>query len=389
MARRASGALLLIAFLLVPGCGLFLRVAPRSTEMPPGGAVLPTRQCGNAFLVEATINGRGPYVLLIDTGAGLTAVTPEVAAALESARGRTLARVIGATGKTATVHGKLRIDVLEAGGLRLRSFDALVMHMDGFEVIMGGRLDGVLGYPAFRDTTLVMDYPRSEVRVSRETGEPAGRSIRHSVAITGRDVPVVTFTLGDRVIEAIIDSGSGGEIALGPHSADVTFATRPVPAGSTLALGGSQVRLLGRAAEDARLANVVLRRPLIETDAALNLIGTEVLKHFVVTLDPRAQMAEFRPVSDGPIEFEPLYGIGIGAAPQEGAIRVAQVFPGSAAERCGVRAGDELRALDGRPVAELICERARLFPRPGPVRLTVQREGKTLELMCQAELMVP
>jgi len=385
MLRRTIPGVLILAALLIPGCGLFLRVAPRTAELPPNGAVLPTRQCANAFLVEVTINGRGPFTLLLDTGAGLTAVSPAVAAQLEADRGRTFARVIGATGKTANVRGKLHIDTLQAGELRLRDFEALVMETDGFEVIMGGRFDGVLGYPSFRDLALTLDYPRGEARVS-----PAPLEAREGdLPITGNDVPRVAFRLGGRYIGAIIDSGSGGEIALGPRSAGVAFQTKPVPAGSTLALGGTQVRLLGRAADDATLAGVTLRRPLIETDAALNLIGTEVLKHFTVTLDARAGVARFEPERPGPLEFEPLLGIGIGAAPREGMIRIVDVFAGSPAERAGLRVGDELIAFDGRPIAELVCDRTRLFSRTGPAVLIVRREGVEVPVPVEVEVMVP
>jgi hypothetical protein len=384
-ARRSAAVLFVVALLLAPGCGLFLRVAPRISEVPPAGAVLPAHRCSNAFLVEVTINGRGPFTLLLDTGAGLTAVSPAVAAQLESDRGRTFTQVIGATGKTANVSGKLHIDTLRAGDLVLRDFEALVMETDGFEVIMGGRFDGVLGYPSFRDLTLTLDYPGGQARVSSAPLEARDGDL----PISGKDVPRVGFKLGDRYIGAIIDSGSGGEIALGPRSADIAFATKPVPAGSTLALGGTQIRLLGRAAEDATLAGVTLRRPLIETDAALNLIGTEVLKHFTLTLDARSGLARFEPQSPGPVEFEPLLGIGIGAAPREGAIRITDVFKGSPAELAGLRVGDEVVALEGRPIAELICERARLFARTGPAVLTVRRDGAEIQAPVDVEVMVP
>jgi predicted aspartyl protease len=359
------------------------------TEIPAEGATLPTHRCSNAFLVEATINGRGPYTLLIDTGAGVTALSPAVAEQLSEGKGWTFARVTGATGKTVSVSSRIHIDTLEAGGMRLGDFDALVMDTDGFEVIMGGKFDGILGYPSFRNATLILDYPHQEVRVSSRpfvAEAAAGASV---LPITGRDVPRIGFKLGERYVGAILDSGSGGELALAPGSADIVFETKPVPAGSTLALGGHQVRMLGRAAADIEFAGVTLRRPLIETDAALNLLGAEVMRNFRVTIDAREGVVEFFRESREPIEFPPLYGVGLGAAPIEGKLVITDVFAGSAAERAGILVGDELLEADGRSITSIICERSRLFEHTGPAVLTVRRNGAEMRVTVDVGVMVP
>jgi hypothetical protein len=40
--------------------------------------VLPSEMCGDYFLVDAHINGKGPYPLLMDSGAGITLLDPKV-----------------------------------------------------------------------------------------------------------------------------------------------------------------------------------------------------------------------------------------------------------------------------------------------------------------------
>jgi S1-C subfamily serine protease len=59
-------------------------------------------------------------------------------------------------------------------------------------------------------------------------------------------------------------------------------------------------------------------------------------------------------------------------------VRVAEVVPGSPAEAAGVRAGDVLVALDGKPIADLRGYSAALKARqPGDtVELTVRRDGE-------------
>ncbi|MCG6963618.1 MAG: M20/M25/M40 family metallo-hydrolase [Acidobacteria bacterium] len=63
-------------------------------------------------------------------------------------------------------------------------------------------------------------------------------------------------------------------------------------------------------------------------------------------------------------------------------VRVAQVLPGSAAERAGIRAGDVVTAFDGAPVADLRAYSSALKAhQPGDeVEITVQRDGKQVKL---------
>jgi hypothetical protein len=387
--RRAIAPFVLVALLLLPGCGLFLRVSPRETELPPSGVTLPAHRCANAFLVEATINGKGPFTLLIDTGAGITCVSPAVADQLASDKGHTFTHVVGATGKSTNVTSRLRIETLDVGAMRLREFDALIMDTEGFEVVMGGKLDGILGYPAFRDASLTLDYPRGEVRVSPAQLAVSNPRQMSDLRIRGSDVPQIDMRIGDRDLRVIIDSGSGGELALSPGSADLVYETKPVPAGSTLALGGRQVRLLGRAGVDAEVAGVTLQRPLIETDAAMNLLGVEVLKHFTLTIDSRSGVARFEAAEAGPIQFKPLVGVGMGTAPIDGVLRVVEVFEGSSAERAGLRVGDDLVAIDGQAVGDILCERSRMFEHAGTAMLTIRRDGEQMVVPVEAVVMVP
>jgi C-terminal processing protease CtpA/Prc len=62
-------------------------------------------------------------------------------------------------------------------------------------------------------------------------------------------------------------------------------------------------------------------------------------------------------------------------------VRVARVLPGSPAEGLGIRPGDVLEAVDGRPVASIgLSEVRRWFRQEGrTLRLTLQRDGERLQ----------
>jgi hypothetical protein len=77
-------------------------------------------------------------------------------------------------------------------------------------------------------------------------------------------------------------------------------------------------------------------------------------------------------------ELDPDLAEYLGAARVRGVL-VASVAAGGPAERAGVRRGDILSAIDGRPVPDLAAWRGSLEAPPA-ARFTVWREGRTLTL---------
>ena len=81
--RSCRDILCLLALLvLLPGCVSTRYRAPAELELPPGGADLGVELCNGVLWVDVTIDGRGPYAFLIDTGAEMTVI--DTAASLES-----------------------------------------------------------------------------------------------------------------------------------------------------------------------------------------------------------------------------------------------------------------------------------------------------------------
>lgn len=56
-------------FSILPGCSHWIRdYIPEQTPHLSEEIVLPTRDCGDFFIVDAMIDGQGPYALIVDTG---------------------------------------------------------------------------------------------------------------------------------------------------------------------------------------------------------------------------------------------------------------------------------------------------------------------------------
>ncbi len=123
--------------------------------------VTPTRPL---TLVDVTINGKGPFRMAVDTGAGATLLSPAAAAKAGVVTGGAAIRMGGAGGMGAEAKaGKADLTL----GATVWS-GATVLVGDVLSPVSkeaGAEIDGVLGAPLFARKRLVLDYPRRRVWV--------------------------------------------------------------------------------------------------------------------------------------------------------------------------------------------------------------------------------
>ena len=376
-------ALVAIGLVSAGGCAVVRRV-PRETIAPEHEVVLPTFRCADTYLVRAEINGKGPFLLMVDTGAAGTLLTPGAAAQLEDAIQPTIFPMVGATGKWVTAKRCVRIDSLKAGALELRGFDAVVVELTGFAHAMGGTLDGIIGYPAFRDTVLTLDYPRGEVRVGGEGVKdgPAAEKLHDRFA------PSIKMDLQGTRRTVVLDTGSSGSLSL-PRSDGLKYVQRPRVVGTVLALGGIDLRWEGRLAGELELGGHALREPIVDSSKSLPLLGSDIMRFFVVRFDQKARLAEFVREDSEPVVFPSTFGIGVGGMPEPGGYRVLHVLEGLPAEAAGLKVGDLIETIDGRKVMDLFCDEHAMYTEPGRAALVVLRNGERMELAVDVVALVP
>lgn len=121
------------------------------------------------------INGKGPYRLVLDTGANRTAVIPALANRLGIPPGSQTVKVLGATG-TAIVPF-IKVDSIEVGDLWLGDRNVAIV-----PDVFGGA-EGVLGADGLGDKRVHIDFKNDRISILRSTGP-----VRTSIGFT--KVPV-------------------------------------------------------------------------------------------------------------------------------------------------------------------------------------------------------
>jgi len=175
--RRCAQALLLLGFAGVANAATgeerpaAAQPAPALVEevvvsAPEPRYVAPTtRDRIGRIWAPVLINGKGPYRLVLDTGASRSAVTRAVADELGLPIRRNAVKLRGATG-SATVDA-VRVDTLEVGDLLIDG-TTLPIVADAF-----GGAQGVLGGEGLGDKRIVIEFRKDRISVRRSHREPA------------------------------------------------------------------------------------------------------------------------------------------------------------------------------------------------------------------------
>jgi predicted aspartyl protease len=165
-----------------------------------------TRDKIGRIWAPAYINGRGPFRLVLDTGASQSTVTAQLATYLGyKLEGSPQMLMHGVTGSARVP--TIRVDTLTVGDLTL---DGPVLPI--VPDAMGGA-EGILGTAGLLDKRILIDFRHDKITITFSRGERAGpafttipfRSLRGKLI-------VIDVTVGDIRAKAIIDTG--GEVTL-------------------------------------------------------------------------------------------------------------------------------------------------------------------------------
>lgn len=348
-------ALFTLLALALPACATEGRKRLPSRVRVPGGAlVLPTERCGDWFLVDATIDGEGPFRLMIDSGAEFCVLHREVAGALEGRYLERFATARGSGGGSTPIERWVRVERLQVGEFEAGGLDLAVMDLHALTRTLGTRLDGILGYSTFAGVLLTIDYGASEVRVeASELPPPDGDTI---FGVRSETRPVLPLELSGRVLPVLLDTGQRGAFAVDLFD-ELPFVQAPVRTGFSLGTDGRTATRAGRLDGDVRLGRHVIERPILDSSERGNRVGAALLRQFVVTFDPLRRRVRLVRDGDDAIAAPPKRGFACGFAPHQEGWEIVELYEGSPLVAADVRPGDVLVGLDGVALDALGCDR--------------------------------
>ncbi len=367
--------------------------APPTGASIEGGAssvTLPFRLLNNHIYITATVNGKGPYTFIVDTG-GHTLIAPHLVTEVGLKTVGVMA--MSGSGEKTAASGFTHVDEIALGAVRMRNQLGFAANI--YEpAIEGIQVDGMVGFELFRRFAIEINYGQQRLTITdprRFQPTHAGTAIPF---VFYDHLPMVTGQIADFPARFDIDTGSRSEIDITGPSVSAHRLLERFPNGATAVtgwgVGGPSHSYVVRL-PSLSLGEVAVEKPVVglsrDKGGALSdpnydgNIGSGLLKRFVVTFDYAHQTMYLKPATPAAPDIGQFdrSGMWINASPR--GYTVADVTAGGPADRAGIRVGDTITAVNGSGVRfdGLSDTRRLLRSRPAgtKVELELSRDGVT------------
>ncbi|HEX8772333.1 MAG TPA: retroviral-like aspartic protease family protein [Pyrinomonadaceae bacterium] len=256
------------------------------------------------ILVPVQVNDEGPYDFILDTGAGTSLLSAELARRLgieatETKEGRV------AGGALTLPVGKVRS--LAVGAARVDDVQVAIMDLADVGRAVGAKIDGDVGYNFLKDFRVTINYGQKTLRLRQGLYETVGAAALDEVSfkLASPSKPLVLVQViinGGELYEFALDTGCSTTMISPTLAESLKLESVPIPPMTTG--GGHQVEasvgnLISLAVGKAEIRNlqVVIADSFTMLNEAtgasfVGIIGYNFLKEFAVTIDyPNARLS--------------------------------------------------------------------------------------------------
>jgi hypothetical protein len=249
----------------------------------------------NRMLIQASIDGKGPFTMIVDTGSTSVVVTPDVAKRLEL-QARAAGSATGA-GSGSTSLAVTRLTSLAIGALQFDNLPAEVLDLSAIRRAIGfPRLDGIVGYDILSRLRVGVDMDAERLTLSYvRLPVPKGAALV-GFSVDPNGIPQVTGAVDGAHGTFVVDTGDRSSLTLFRHFAEANNFYRDAPVRNAITgigVGGpvySDVLRTTVSVFGSTISGVVTRVPR-DRGGAFALgpqaasLGTGLLKRFNIIYD--------------------------------------------------------------------------------------------------------
>jgi predicted aspartyl protease len=256
---------------------------------------LPMASRGGRPVVEARVNGKGPYRFYFDTGASGPVVSQGLAQELKlDVIGELGVKSGGDAADEKPIPARLvHIDRLDLGAAKLSAVSIAAMdraRLGGAEAPVG-----VLSPAMFLGYLVSLDYPKKELRIrAGQLGPPDDRTL--FAYLEGRMIPSLMVTIAGQTMEAHLDSGAAAGLSLPTRLAErLPLDGKPADSGKKArSIRGDFPVFEGKLKGRLSFGQYAVVDPTLEfSDVVQHAnLGARLLERFVLTLDVKNRKFE-------------------------------------------------------------------------------------------------
>lgn len=298
---RSRAALIMVGIAsLVAGCSTVPLWQAASLRGKPTGEVMAVSLPAAFHLddsehvfVKVSVNSHPSVWMLVDTGSTPSAINYEYAKSIGLRYDKDQQRGAGAGSGPINIRHTV-VSSLQSGALIERQIPFVTV--DYSRSGPDGRpVAGVLGYSFLRGHTILMDYRKGIVSISKRR-LPRQSSVPF---VLTNDIPTVQVSLNKRTINALLDTGGGYQLLLTPEAAN-RIGLQPSKSDtrqtSGVGYGGTQMLTVSAGpafsvGDITKPKSDITYMPLpVKVDGAL---GTHLFKDYKVEFDYQSKLVRF------------------------------------------------------------------------------------------------
>jgi predicted aspartyl protease len=302
--KRSLACVAALFLFAIPYC---LPVLAQAPVVPQTVIVVPFEFIHGSILVQASLNGQGPFWMMLDTGADPSIV--------EIGTAKRVGLKIAASGQPGSGGGtdenlayETSLPLVQLGGLTASDVDALAMDLSKLSSALGRPISGVLGYSLLKTRIVQIDYPNREVRFYTSAPSCTGAARPHSPSCTTLsfrykdDILASGATVDGKPVTTNVDTGSNSNFQFTPAAVDKLGLSEDVArahASSSVGFNGDLKNREGKV-RNVTVGTISVNDPTVvffgkgmgmDKEPWDLRIGNAFLKNFVVTLDyPHGQI---------------------------------------------------------------------------------------------------
>lgn len=367
----------LIKFIIILSCFILLRreaAAQFEFQNNRKRETLGFKMIKNLMIIPLSINGKGPFNFVLDTGVGLLLISdPKLIDSVQIKNLRSINIIGFGEGEALSAYVTSSIEV-EFGNTKAKNLSAAILKRDIFELsnYVGMPIHGLIGYEFFNSFIVRINYVLKTLTIYKpEMAYIPRKGHRIPLSIEERK----PYVMADIVLQSgkkvaakfIIDTGAGHPVSLETNGG-VPFEIPDVNIEGNLGIGltGPISGYIGRIKSlklgKYTLNNVIAAFPNYEEVGARVLsvsrngnLGIAVLKRFHVVFDYRRSAMYVKPASllKEPFEHD-MTGMELTSTGENfNRLIVMRVEKGSAADDSGIMKDDEIVSINFKPVSEM------------------------------------
>ncbi|MHC5003519.1 MAG: aspartyl protease family protein [Planctomycetota bacterium] len=357
--------------------------APARSRLGPGPGRIPMRLEMGRPVIEATINGAGPFPFVLDTGAGVIVLDPDLVEELS----------LEPTGTT-RIGDPSAPEALEASTYTVASVglgDATFEEVQAVAFASLGRLGarGIIGLPVLYDAAATLDFPNEQLVLTRSPLASGDGSVPFTV--DGEFIVTIELDVAGQKIGTHLDTGNMGHLNLPLEMAERLPLAAPLQLIGQGRTVSSTFEVYGGTLDGAlSFAGLTLEDPVLQFNDRFpwGNLGTGLLTGCALTIDQVNRRLRIDRIEGGAAPLSagaaspfgrPRYGMALRMS-GAGQLMVSNVVADSIAERAGLQSGDVIVGLNGSDVQSMDSAARTAALRGSPLTLTVERDGRRIEI---------